>query len=172
MAFNVNAFKGELSGGGARPSLFEVTITGQGVPDTRFHARATSIPQSTLGTIVVPYFGRQIKLAGNRTFEDWTVTILNDEDFEIRNAMEAWSHSINQHSGNIQTAGPAKNAYEGTAEVIQYGKDGSQLQTDKFVGIYPIAVAPIDLTWEAEAIEEYTVTFAYDWWEHSGAGVQ
>lgn len=167
MAFNVNAFKGELSGGGARPSLFEVNITGQGVPDTRFHARATSIPQSTLGTIIVPYFGRQIKLAGNRTFDDWTVTILNDEDFEIRKAMEAWSNSINSHIDNTQTAGPDKAGYQGTAEVIQYGKDGNQLETYKFTGIYPVAVAPIDLTWEAEAIEEYTVTFAYDWWEHS-----
>jgi len=172
MAFNVNAFKGELSGGGARPSLFEVSITGQGVPDTRFHARASSIPQSTLGTIIVPYFGRQIKMHGNRTFEDWSVTILNDEDFAIRNALETWSHQINSHSGNLNNLGGSKSAYEGTAEVLQYGKDSaSPIQTYKFVGIYPIAIAPIDLTWEAEAIEEYQVTFAYDWWEHGEAGV-
>jgi len=171
MSFSVNEFKSTaMSGGGARPSLFEVQINGP-MPDTRFHVRATTIPQSTLGTVIVPYFGRQVKLAGNRTFDDWTVTVLNDENFEIRNALESWSNSINQHSPNLQVLGPGKANYEGTAEVIQYGKNGDELQRYKFIGIYPVAISTIDLAWEAEAIEEYTVTWAYDWWEHTSAGV-
>lgn len=171
MAFNVNEFKGALSGGGARPSLFEASISGPTfAEDIRFHCRATSIPQSTLGTVIVPYFGRQVKLAGNRTFDDWTVTIINDEDFAIRNAFESWSNQINSHIGNTQATGPDKAGYGCTGLVFQFGKDGSPLGSPwVFNGIYPVAISPIDLSWDAEAVEEFTVTFAYDWWEHGGS---
>jgi hypothetical protein len=146
-------------------------IYGQGVPETAFHVRASQLPQSTLGQVVVPYFGRQIKLAGNRVFDDWTVTVINDEDFAIRNALEAWSHNINQHVGNTNTLGSAKSAYQGNGIVRQYDQGGSPIQTYVFTGLFPVAISPIDLAWEAEAVEEYTVTFAIDWWEHGQAGV-
>lgn len=171
MAFNVNEFKGKLSGGGARPALFDVQIFGQGVPEVSYHCRATQLPQSTLGQVIVPYFGRQVKLAGNRTFDDWTVTIINDEDFQIRNALELWSHNINRHVSNINALGSSKSAYQGNALVNQYSQTGDKIQTYTFTGLYPIAISPIDLAWEAEAVEEYTVTFAVDWWEHGDAGV-
>ena len=179
MAFNVNTFRGELKEGGARPSLFEIQLFnpagGNGVGDlskTPFMVRAGQIPQSTLGTVIVPYFGRQIKLAGNRTFDDWTVTVMNDEDFKIRNNLEQWSHKINQHTGNINEYGKNPKDYKAQATVKQYSKKGGgAIQTYKFDGLYPVAVSPIDLAWEAEAIEEFTVTFAYDWWEHTEASV-
>ena len=180
MAFNVNTFRGELAQGGARPSLFEIQLFnpagGNPVGDlskTPFMVRAGQIPQSTLGTVIVPYFGRQVKLAGNRTFDDWTVTVMNDEDFKIRNNLEAWSHRINQHTGNINEYGTNPQQYKAQATVKQYSKDGNAnaIQTYTFSGLYPVAVSPIDLAWEAEAIEEFTVTFAYDWWEHQEAAV-
>lgn len=180
MAFNVNTFRGELAQGGARPSLFEIQLFqpaggtlngGDLISKSPFMVRAGQIPQSTLGTVIVPYFGRQVKLAGNRTFDDWTVTVMNDEDFKIRNAMENWSHRINNHSENINQYGVNPSQYKAQALVKQYSKEGGVIQTYKFDGLYPVAVSPIDLAWEAEAIEEFTITFAYDWWEHQESAV-
>jgi hypothetical protein len=133
--------------------------------------RAGQMPASTLGTVIVPYFGRQVKLAGNRTFDDWTVTVMNDEGFEIRNAMENWSHRINNHSENLNNYGTNPSQYKAQAQVKQYSKEGGIIQTYRFDGLYPVSVSPIDLAWEAEAIEEFTITFAYDWWEHAEAAV-
>ena len=94
MAFNINQLKSELVGGGARPTLFQCQITNPIAPEadikTPFMIRSAGIPESVLGQFTVPYFGRQIKYAGDRTFQDWTVQVINDEDFAVRNAMEAW----------------------------------------------------------------------------------
>ena len=180
MAFNVNTFRGELKQGGARPSLFEIQLFqpqggtlngGDLINKSPFMVRAGQIPSSTLGTLIVPYFGRQIKLAGNRTFEDWTVTIMNDEDFKLRNAVENWSHRINQHSENLNAYGVNPNRYKAQALVRQYSKEGNVIQTYKFDGLYPVSISTIELAWESEAIEEFTVTWAYDWWEHLEAAV-
>ena len=173
MAFNVNQFSGALKDGGAGNSLFEVTITNpiNGVADINvpFMVKAAQIPASSLGTIEVPYFGRQIKLAGNRTYAEWTPTIINDENFDIRNAMEAWSHAINSPQGNLRTAGGSAPAlYKSNAQVTQYSKTGEILRVYNFVGIYPTEVSTIDLAWETEGIQEYTVTFQYDYWEVAG----
>ena len=173
MAFNVNDFAGALKGGGARSSLFQVQITNpiNGVADSQvsFMVKAAQIPASTLGTVEVPYFGRQIKLAGNRTYAEWAPTIINDEDFAIRNAMEQWSHSINSAQGNLNTAGgTAPSLYKANAQVTQFGKDGSILRVYNFVGLYPSEVGAIDLAWDNEGIQEYGVTFQYDYWEVSG----
>lgn len=173
MAFNVNDFSGALKGGGARSSLFQVQITNpiNGVADSQvaFMVKAAQIPASTLGTVEVPYFGRQIKLAGNRTYAEWAPTIINDEDFGIRNALEQWSHSINSAQGNLNTAGgTAPSLYKANAQVTQFGKDGSILRVYNFVGLYPSEVGAIDLAWDNEGIQEYGVTFQYDYWEVSG----
>lgn len=173
MAFNVNDFAGALKGGGARSSLFQVQITNpiNGVADSQvsFMVKAAQIPASTLGTVEVPYFGRQIKLAGNRTYAEWAPTIINDEDFAIRNAMEQWSHSINSAQGNLNTAGgTAPSLYKANAQVTQFGKDGAILRVYNFVGLYPSEVGAIDLAWDNEGIQEYGVTFQYDYWEVSG----
>jgi len=131
--------------------------------------KAAQIPASTLGVIEIPYFGRQIKVAGNRTYAEWSPIIINDEDFAIRNAMEQWSNSINSAQGNLNTAGgSAPSLYKSNAQVTQFGKDGSILRVYNFVGIYPTEVAAIDLAWDSEAIQEFGVTFQYDYWEVSG----
>lgn len=174
MAFNVNEIRSQLTLGGARNSLFQVTIQNpaNGVADIKvpFLVKAAQIPASTLGLIEVPYFGRKIRLAGDRTFGDWTVTVINDEDFLIRNAMEQWSNQIQSLQGNLRTFGAASPLlYKAQAQVTQFSKTGIPIRTYTFNGIYPSEISPIELNWEStDAIEEFTVTFQYDWWEVTG----
>ena len=132
-----------------------------------FMAKAAQLPGSTVGTVPVYYFGRELKFPGNRTFPDWTINIINDEDFTIRNAVENWLNTINSHAGNVRDRGAlGTNGYSVDAVVTQYGKTGNVLKTYKFVGLFPQDVAPIDLDWGSnDTIEEYTTTFAYQWWE-------
>jgi hypothetical protein len=174
MAFNVNEIRSQLTLGGARASLFQVTLQNpaNSVADIKapFMVQAAQIPASSLGTIEVPYFGRKIKLAGDRTFAEWTVTIINDEDFLIRNAMEQWSNTINSLEGNVRGFGSASPlSYKSQAQVIQYSKTGTPLRTYQFNGIFPTEVSSIDLDWNStDEIERFTVTFQYDWWNVSG----
>lgn len=170
MAFNINEFKSQLVGGGARPSLFQVQITNPIAPEADFKfpfmCRAGQLPGSTVGAYEVPYFGRNIKYAGDRTFEDWTVTVINDEDFIVRNAMESWMNFINSHDSNVRGL---PQDYKSNGIITQYSKDGSALRTYVFEGMYPIAVDPIDMDWgTVDAIEEFGVTFQYDMWRVEG----
>jgi hypothetical protein len=175
MAFNVAEFRANMIGDGARPNLFQVTLAFPAIAangtaagqKTTFMAKAAQLPGSTLGQVPVYYFGRELKFAGNRTFADWTLQIINDEDFTIRNSIESWMNAINSHAGNVRNSA-AKNpsSYTVDATVTQYGKSGEALKTYKFVGMYPLDLAPIDLDWSSnDTIEEYGVTFAYQWWE-------
>jgi hypothetical protein len=174
MAFNVNEIRSQLTLGGARNSLFQVVIQNpvNGVADIKvpFMVKAAQIPASTLGLIEVPYFGRKIKLAGDRSFGDWTVTVINDEDFLVRNAMEQWSNYIQSFQTNLRQFGSASpSAYKAQAQVTQFSKTGVPIRTYTFNGIYPSEIAPIELDWNStDTIEEFTVTFQYDWWEVSG----
>jgi len=174
MAFNVNEIRSQLTLGGARASLFQVTFNNpaNGVADIKvpFLVRAAQIPESTLGVIEVPYFGRKVKLAGDRTFGDWSVTVINDEDFLIRNALEEWSNRINSLQTNLRAFGSAAPLlYKSTAEVTQFSKTGTPIRSYKFNGIFPSTVSNIDLNWgDTDSIEEFQVTFQYDWWEVSG----
>lgn len=169
MAFNINEIRSQLTYGGARQNLFQVQITNVGnrAADlkTPFLVQSAQIPAANLGTIQVPYFGRMLKLAGDRTFDPWVVTVMNDEDFLVRNAMEEWSNRINRLEGNIRTL----RNYKSEARVIQYGKDGSTLRVYEFHGIYPSAVSQIDLGWDQnDAIETFQVEFQYDYWTVEG----
>lgn len=175
MAFNVAEFRANMIGDGARPNLFQVSLTFPTIAENgvaagqkaTFMAKAAQLPGSTVGTVPVFYFGRELKFAGNRTFTDWTLQIINDEDFTVRNSIESWMNAINSHSGNVRAPG-AQNplGYTVDATVTQYGKTGEALKTYKFVGLYPLDLAPIDLDWGSnDTIEEYAVTFAYQWWE-------
>jgi hypothetical protein len=175
MAFNVAEFRANMVGDGARPNLFSVSLVfptiatnGQAAGQkTTFMAKAAQLPGSTVGTVPVYYFGREMKFAGNRTFTDWTLQIINDEDFTIRNALESWMNSINSHAGNVRN-GSAVNpsSYSVDAIVTQYGKTGNVLKEYKFVGMFPVDVAPIDLDWSSnDVIEEYSTTFAFQYWE-------
>jgi hypothetical protein len=170
MAFSINEFKSQLVGGGARSALFQVQITNPilGVADFKipFMVKAAAIPESTTGVIPVPYFGRIIKYAGDRQFGAWDVTIINDEDFAVRNAMEAWSNAINTHITNFRSA-PFD--YKAQAQVTQYGKDGTVLREYTFEGLFPTTISPIALSWQdQDTIEEFGVTFEYDLWRISG----
>jgi hypothetical protein len=175
MAFNVAEFRANMIGDGARPNLFQVTLTFPAIAangtaagqKATFMAKAAQLPGSTIGQVPVYYFGRELKFAGNRTFADWTLQIINDEDFTIRNSIESWMNSINSHAGNVRNAAAmSPSSYTVDATVTQYGKAGDALKTYKFVGMYPLDLAPIDLDWSSnDTIEEYGVTFAYQWWE-------
>jgi hypothetical protein len=170
MPFNINEFKSQLVGGGARPTLFQVQITNPilGAADFKvpFMVKTAALPASVLGEYNVPYFGRQVKYAGDRTFEPWNVTVINDEDFAVRNAMEAWSNSINSHVTNNRSL-PIN--YKSDAIITQYGKDGSVLRVYSFQGLFPTNIAEIAMGWETvDSIEEFTVTFNYDLWTISG----
>jgi hypothetical protein len=175
MAFNVAEFRANMIGDGARPNLFSVSLTfptialnstasGQKVT---FMAKTAQLPGSTVGTVPVYYFGRELKFAGNRTFADWTLTIINDEDFTIRNSIESWMNAINSHSGNVRNALAANSSgYTVDATVTQFGKTGKELKKYRFVGLFPVDLAPIDLDWGSnDTIEEYATTFAFQWWE-------
>ena len=175
MAFNINQFRGELEQGGARAALFEVVLTPppggllNGLEKSIFMVRTAQLPSSTVSTLTPSYFGRQIKLAGNRTFEDWTVTIINDEDFLIRNAMEEWLASINSHEGNVTQLGAGASEYKAQAQITQYSKTGAPLRTYNFNGLFPTNIGEITMDWSTtDEIETFDITFAYDWWNVSG----
>ena len=171
MAFNINEFKSQLVGGGARPTLFQVQITNPilGNADFKipFLVKTAALPGSSVGSYPVPYFGRTVKYAGDRTFEPWSVTVINDEDFAIRNAMEAWSNAINSHDSNTRAL---PQQYKSNGIVTQYSKDGKPLRTYVFEGMYPVTIDAISLSWsDTDAIEEFSVTFEYDLWRVEGA---
>lgn len=168
MAFNIEAMKGQLVYGGARPTLFEVNVTNTGgiagVDFTKspFLIHATTLPESNIGSFELPYFGRKIQYAGDRTFQPWRVSIFNDEDFSIRRGMETWIERIQSTASNVR----AVSNYKGQASVTQFGKDGTPIRVYRFVGLFPITIDPITLDWNStDSIESFDVTFRYDYWE-------
>ena len=176
MAFSVTEFKSNLKQGGARPSLFKVDfLYPEGItpPSTRaeFLVKATTIPASTVGSYDVFYHGKTIHVAGDRTFDTWDTTIINDEDFGIRNTLEKWMSAISDHSLNTRnkeifnTSEGKEAKYKSTLKVIQYSKAGEELRTYTFVGAWPSALSTINLDWAtASEIEEFTCTWVYDSW--------
>jgi len=177
---NITEFRSRLSGGGARANLFEVEIAfpEELVIDLNlvtdkvpFLVKAAEIPASNLGNIPVPYRGRVLPVAGDRTFDPWTVTVINDTDFQIRDAMEKWSNSINDLQTAQGTIDPA--VYQRSALVKQLSREGSNpgdpekvLRTYNFEGIYPNTVSSIPLDFGAtDQIQEFQVTFNYLFYE-------
>ena len=170
MAFGINEFKAQLVGGGARSSLFQVQITNPilGVADFKlpFMCKSASLPSSDLGTITTSYFGRTIKFHGERSFQPWSVQIINDEDFAVRNAMEAWSNAMNSHVTNLRVS---PQEYKSDAIITQFAQNGSVLRVYNFQGLFPTSIEAIPMSWEAEnQIQEFGVTFEYDLWTISG----
>ena len=165
--FNVNTFKTNLYGGGARPNLFKVHIGGMDSPFS-FMCKAANIPASTIASVDVNYMGRILKVPSNRTYEDWTVTIINDENWSIRSKFEKWMDEINTPESNIRIdpfgVTVASNVYQ-DGFVEQLGKNGSSLAVYDFKNMFPTEIEAIDLNWGTnDEIEEFTVTFAYDLW--------
>jgi hypothetical protein len=175
MAFNINDFRSNLTGGGARPTLFRIELDipyGDSSVSRKltFTAKAASLPASQLETITVPYFGRQIKVAGDRTYPEWTVTIINDEDFIVRRALERWNQAINTPVTNLNESGGPVAYKQRDASVIQYAKTGQVLAEYSFRNIFPSNIAAIELSWEQQnTIEDFQVTFQFDLWEEVGA---
>ena len=165
----VDDFKAKLRGGGARPNLFKATINfpayaGGDVEVTSFLCEAAQLPGSTITPIVVPFRGRQLKMSGDRSFEAWTPTIINDTDFVIRDSMERWMNGMNAHSANTGLTNVVD--YEADLIVDQLDKDGSIIKTYNFRGCFPTAVSPIDLSYASESeIERFTVEFQVQYWE-------
>ncbi len=188
-SFSLNSFKSALIGGGARPNLFAVTMGKVPALGTdfgtnfKFMCKAASLPASNIASIDVPFRGRIFKVAGDRTVENWTVTIINDEDFAIRNIMEDWMQNIVKLENNTGATNP--NSYMGEADVVQLGRnkdtgkeqdkegkasgnsytndeqDVANLAQYKFQDIWPVNISAIDLSYEnSDQIEEFTVEFA------------
>ena len=176
MAFNINDFRGKLIGGGARANLFQVIINspvgaavGLNTEQLSFMCKTASLPGSEVGSIQVPYFGRYINVAGDRSFQPWSVTVINDQPFDLRNAFERWQAAMASYDtkGNKKTAlGATANpsSYTVNGQVIQYGKDGLVIKTIDIINMFPTSVGEIALSWDqATQIEEFPVTFAYDY---------
>jgi hypothetical protein len=162
MPFNITDFKGNFPFDGARPNLFEVNIP---VFDRKlvFTAKSAQLPGSSLGSIDIPYFGRMIKVAGNRIFPEWTITVINDEDFVVRNQLEEWMSRINGHESNLAEAFYSQYTFD--AEVYQFGKQGNILKTYTFIDMFPTDISAIEVGWDQnDQIEEYAVTFQYQYW--------
>ena len=179
MAFAVTEFKSNLKQGGARPSLFKVEFlypSGITTPPTRseFLVKSTTIPASTVGSYDVFYHGKTIHVAGDRSYDTWDTTIINDEDFGIRNSLEKWMSSIADHSLNTRdkeifnTAEGKEAKYKSTIRVTQFSKAGEILRTYKFKGAWPSALSTINLDWATQEIVEFTCTWMYDSWSAVG----
>ena len=165
----VDDFKSKLVGGGARANLFKATLNfpSYAVGDvelTSFMCKAAQLPGSTINPIMVPFRGRQLQIAGDRVFEPWTVTIINDTDFSIRNSFERWMNGINQHNANTGLTNPVE--YQADMIVEQLNKEGESVKRYDFRGTFPTNVSPIEVSYDAEnVIEEFTVELQVQYWE-------
>jgi hypothetical protein len=167
----ITDFKSKLTGGGARSNLFEVVLS---FPDiapadtnvldkSRFLVKGANLPASNVAPIDVPFRGRTLKVAGDRTFESWTVTVINDTDFAIRSAFENWMNRINRVSDNTGVTDPT--AYTADAFVYQLDRDGTTLRAYHFYDIFPTSIGAITLDYNTPNIQEFTVEFQILWWE-------
>ena len=185
---NISDFKSKLIGGGARPNLFEVElttlpdgVTGWDADSFQFLCKAAALPAQNIASIDVPFRGRIFKVAGDRTIDTWTVTVINDEDFVLRTAFENWTQQIADLTTNLGATDPS--AYMTNAKVFQLGRGSSKASTDssgnenvvlkeyEFIDIFPTSVSAIDLSYDTgDTIEEYTVEFQVQSLNLAGAG--
>ena len=184
----LDAFKGKMIGGGTRSNLFEVELyfPDDAVPTdstkdilsdkSRFLVKTAALPASNISNIAVPFRGRNLKIAGDRTFDPWSITVINDTDFVIRNAFERWMNLINKHEDNAGLTDPT--SYQQDLFVRQLGRStvsGTNpvsaaqvpvLKQYRFYGAFPTLVSAIDLSYEnTDAIEEFTVELQYQWYD-------
>ena len=167
----ITDFKSKLIGGGARSNLFEVVLnfpsiapaSSEVLDKARFLVKAANLPASNISDITVPFRGRILHVAGDRTFDSWTITVINETDFAIRSAMENWMNAINRVSDNTGSTDPA--SYQADATVFQLDRSGETLRSYRFYDIFPTQVAPINLSYDTEGIQEFTAEFQVHWWE-------
>jgi hypothetical protein len=181
MAFNLNDFRNKFVNGGARPSQFEMQIIwpdlirgAAGVApaerDFRFLCSVSEIPGSAIGIAPVNYFGRRLKYAGDRAFEDLTITVLNDEDFKVHKAIEVWMKAMQDHHTTTSqfdgAIGSSSYVTDGVVTQMTRNLGGAPTQAYRFVGMWPTDMGAIALNWETtDQVETFTVKFAYQWWE-------
>lgn len=175
MTFRVQDFRSQLNQDGARPNLFRCEMvfplnlaSGGAQTQFTFMARASQLPGDTIGVAPLFWMGREFKQAGNRTFAEWTITIVNDEDYQTRDAFEKWMSKMNSHVGNLRDPAFLKGdtGYQADGFITAMGKTGPDLKGYKFVGCFPIDLSPMEMDFGAnDTIQEYAVTLAYQWWE-------
>ena len=172
---NIDDFKANLIGGGARANQYRVTVvpppgiaTGLDIRRTSFLVTASNLPASTLGEIAIPFRGRNIYISGDRPApETWSTTFYNDTDFMIRNAMELWQNGINDYANNTGLVSPAD--YQSDLTVEQLDRDDTVLKSYIFRNAYPLTIATIELTNDEQtAIETFEVSWRYKHFEPSG----
>jgi hypothetical protein len=182
MAFALSEFKSNLKQGGARPALFSVELNypikpaiNQSQSTAKFFIKSATIPASTIGTFDVFHQGKAVKVAGDRQFDTWETTIINDEDYGIRIALEQWMDLIATHHLNTRSKEFSENEGEGAdykqpIKVTQFTKTGKEAWHYHFLGAFPTALSTIALDWGSQEIEEFTCTWAYDRWMPGTAG--
>ena len=182
----IQSFKSRVAGDFSRPNLFKCVVdfpTGVVGKDEasklgEFTVRAANLPATQLGIVEVPYRGRVLKIAGDRTFEPWTITIMNDKNFVLRNAFESWAQGVQEYTQNVTTVGTDVNSYFKDMRVIQYDrfgdlKDSADAEAEpnvlaeyRFYDTFPTNVAAIDLDYGSnDAISEFTVELQVQYWK-------
>lgn len=185
MPRSITGIRAQLTGSGARPNLFQVTMAFPlvssagvgGIPGpasglVTFMAESSSIPADKIGEIEVPYMGRKLYYPGDRDFDPWTITVMNDENFFIRDAFEMWMSALNSHQGNIRDNSAATPAgYTTNALVQQFSKlDLPPIKQYQMVSFFPTELGAIELDWGTNnTIEKFQVTFRYQWWDAIGS---
>ena len=168
---NINDFKAKLAGGGARANQFKVTMpfpgyaqVGGEIEELAFLCKATQLPGMVITAIEIPFRGRKIKVAGDRTIEAWQITVLNDTNFKLRNAFERWSNGINNATDGEGLTNPAD--YQVDAFVDQLDRNGATIKSYTLRGAFPTEIGAIDLDYGVnDQIEEFQVTFSYQYFE-------
>ena len=159
----IDQFKAQLIGGGPRANRFKVFIPRAG-NKIEFLCKAANIPAGTLGEVVVPFRGHNLKLAGERTFEDWQITVINDVEFSVRSGLEAWQEEIQAMDSGVGST--STDYLISRAFVEQLNKDDSVLARYEFFNMFPKNIGAIELSYDTvDALEEFTVDFTFSHWE-------
>ncbi len=168
---NINEFKSRLRGGGARSNQFKVTLpfpgyaaVGGETSDLAFLCKASALPGQSIPSIAIPFRGRELKIAGDRAFEDWSITVINDTDFKLYRAFERWMNGINNMTDNEGIANPAD--YQVDGFIDQLDRNGKTLKSYTYRGLFPTTLQSIPLDYATNnTIEDFTVTFAIQYFE-------
>ena len=168
---NINEFKSRLRGGGARSNQFKVTLpfpgyaaVGGETSDLAFLCKASALPGQSIPSIAIPFRGRELKIAGDRAFDDWTITVINDTDFKLYRAFERWMNGINNMTDNEGIANPAD--YQVDGFIDQLDRNGKTLKSYTYRGLFPTTLQSIPLDYSTNnTIEDFTVTFAIQYFE-------
>ena len=178
MAFTVTDFKSNLfatnAAGGARPSLYKISITDSSSEFTfsdteNILVKAAAVPAATIAALPVNYAGRAYKMTGFRTYDNWTTTIINDENFAIREKIMNWMYRLSGQADGTRDGDNGITDSPGEAVVTQVDVSGNDVQSWKFYKLWPTELSEIALDWSSDAVEEYTCTWAYDYWSHGAS---